>query len=71
MVWDSICLERPKRMPGDMRILQAILETARRPFGSRTEFTRWSDARAMPYTEGQAVVGPGQIGPGPAPIAHD
>ena len=24
---------------------------------------RWRDARELPYTEGQAVVGPGAIGP--------
>ena len=31
------------------------------------DITVWGDARSMPYTEGQAVVGPGQVGPGPVP----
>ena len=26
----------------------------------------WGDARALPYTEGEAVIAPGQIGPAPA-----
>ena len=30
----------------------------------RQEMQAWGDARSMPFTEGQAVLAPGHIGPG-------
>ena len=34
----------------------------------RPQLDYWGDARALPYTEGQAVMGPGSIGP--SAVAH-
>ena len=34
--------------------------------GRRSDIQQWGDARAMPFTEGQAVLGSGQIGPAAA-----
>jgi hypothetical protein len=36
----------------------------------RPEVTVWGDARALPYTEGQAIVGRGSIGPGFPTVEH-
>jgi hypothetical protein len=34
-----------------------------RKINRRPEVEYWGDARALPYTEGQAVLAPGMIGP--------
>lgn len=37
----------------------------------RRDLQVWGDARALPYTEGQAVVAAGRIGPAQFPIVKD
>jgi hypothetical protein len=34
--------------------------------GRRTDIEQWGDARSKPFTEGQAVLNSGQIGPAAA-----
>ena len=41
-----------------------MLRRLRKRLTRRSDVTVWGDSRSLPFTEGQAVVGPGLIGPG-------
>lgn len=40
-----------------------MLRRLRSRFTRRSDVTVWGDSRSLPFTEGQAVVGAGLIGP--------
>ena len=49
-----------------MKTLSNLLKNVRR-MGRSPYPEAWGDARALPFTEGQAVLAPGSIGPASEP----